>query len=309
VSRPACYGVRRLNPLRGVMQVVDTGNARALSGDGLEWEVQVLAEQPEHSWHSPNQHRPVMRFFRFGVWSASAGLGRVPVSPLLDLDAMWAEADALVARLNACADQVPFPLGDPYELWLQDAAGEPFCLSATTTRPELMDRIALQPWAATPLSEHGFVSPGLKRRGIPVRDGHDPRRHAGELERLVRTTAGSPARHAWFLRQGRGLGTPISAPGEPRPLPWLPLRPQWPDAGDTALVWDYFDWCAPTLLTLPDLDHPTRERLEQAVRGRAREVAARYRLYPRILNPGLIRQLRVEARIRSSAEPHPTAGR
>ncbi len=63
-SAPVCFGVRRLNPFQGMLQVVERGGARALSLDGESWEVQVLCAKPEHSWRSGNRGEPVMRFFR-----------------------------------------------------------------------------------------------------------------------------------------------------------------------------------------------------------------------------------------------------
>jgi hypothetical protein len=302
MAAAACFGVRRLSPLRGVLQVVRTEVARAFSGDGVTWEVQVLVPWPEHGWHSPNQHQPVLRFCRFGVWSAATGLGRVPVSPIMDLDAMWAGANALLAQLPDCLERLPFPAGDPLELWLLDPAGEPFCLAATATADAQLVEVRPPPWVATALTEHGFVSATLSALGVPRRQGPDPRHHAAELERLVRTRGGSPPRRQWFRRLPGGRGVPVGdeVAGADRPLPGLPLAVAWPEPRDQGLVGDYLDWCAPYLLTWPDLDDPARARLEQAAGSQARAVAALYRLYPRILDPDLIQRLRVEARLRDS---------
>ena len=64
---PVCYGVRRLNPFLGMLQVVELANARALSPDGLRWEIQVLCAQPEHTWRSANRGAPVMRYHRVAM--------------------------------------------------------------------------------------------------------------------------------------------------------------------------------------------------------------------------------------------------
>jgi hypothetical protein len=285
------YAVRRLNPFLGVIQVLESEAARALSGDGETWEIQVLAPKPEHSWRSGNRFTPVMRFFRFGTWNAVTGLGQVPVSPLFDLDAMWAAADVLADTLGDASTQLPFPLADQHELWLLDSDRQPVALAASAVEPERAAQLRPQPWAACDRSDHGFVSPHLERRGVTTAEDSDPRRHASELERLVRRTVGSPARHAW------------SASGHPRPDGGLPLRTTWPDPDDAALVDDYLNWCAPRLLTLPGLDDPTRDRLEHAARGQALAVAGLFRLYPKILNPGLIDAARVEARLRRAAVP------
>jgi len=44
-GQPLCYGVRRLNPFQGILQVVELGDARALSLDGVRWEIQVRCAQ------------------------------------------------------------------------------------------------------------------------------------------------------------------------------------------------------------------------------------------------------------------------
>ncbi len=40
-----CYAARRLNPFLGVVQVLETGTARAISVDSLNWQIQVKARQ------------------------------------------------------------------------------------------------------------------------------------------------------------------------------------------------------------------------------------------------------------------------
>jgi hypothetical protein len=84
------------------------------------------------------------------------------------------------------------------------------------------------------------------------------------------------------------------------------LREEWPQLADRDLVRDYLDWCAPFLLTLPDLGDAQRNRLEHAARARALEVDAIHRLYPKVVNPGLLDAIRVEARIRRSHTPGPS---
>ncbi len=310
-ATPRCYGVLRLNPFQGVLQVVELGPARALSADGERWEIQVLCAQPEHTWRSPNRAESVMRYFRFGAWSKTSGLRRVPVSPILDLDLLLGASSALTTALPQCIEGLPFPRADRFELWLLDAEGLPFALVASTTQEPLGTRTRSEPWAATARSDHGFRSERLLQRGIPVHDGHDPRHHASLLERVVRESAGRPARSGWFEREADGCGVavqPESVPEgwEPRRLtadtfPRLLLRETWPEPAQRDLVRDYLDWSAPYLLTLPGLGDDLRDRLEHAARARAMEVEALYRLYPRFLNTDLLKAIRVEARMRRTA--------
>jgi hypothetical protein len=127
------------------------------------------------------------------------------------------------------------------------------------------------------------------------------------LERLVRDTARRPLRFGWFERDADGGGWAVEsadAKGEgatrrlaAESFPSLLLREAWPQPADRDLVRDYLDWCAPFLLMLPDIDDRTRDRLEHAAKFRATDVDALHRLYPKFLNPGLLKCIRVEARM------------
>ncbi len=300
-----CYAVARLNPFMGMLQVVRTGAARALSADGVYWEIQVLAEQPEHDWRSPNANEPQMRYFRFGAWTAESGLQRVPVSPILDLNRMLAAEQELVALLPEALRQLPFAPGHRFELWLLDPEQRPLALIASTVKAQFISEVRTEPWAACALTEHGFVAPSLLARQIPAHDGHNPRRHAAELERQVRLAAGSPTRQAWFERDEDGAGSVLDDPRRrlaAADFPALLLAEDWPEPAAAALARDYFAWNAPYLLTLPGLGLETRGPLERAAAKRAVLTAALYRLFPEIIDPERLRAVRVEAKLREAAD-------
>jgi len=81
-------------------------------------------------------------------------------------------------------------------------------------------------------------------------------------------------------------------------FPPLLLREGWPQPVHRELVRDYLDWCAPFLLMLPGLADRARDQLDHAARVRALYFDALRRLYPKILNPRLLKSIRVEARMR-----------
>jgi hypothetical protein len=294
------YGVRLTSPFRGVVEVVQVEAARALSDDGRHWEVQVLAPLPEHSWHSPNRHRPVLRWLTFGTWNRQQGLRRVPMSPLFDIDALQTASASLLGQMPGLTQGLPFPLEDRHELWLPDRQGRPLALLATALDGEDLEGLRPGAWTATALSEHGFCSPSLLRRGIPMREGPDPRRHASELERLVHARAGRPLQ---LVMEAEGTGGLSGEPQGRSALPPLPLTSDWPDQ-EAALVQDYLDWCAPWLLALPDLPDALRDRLEHAARARPALVERQHRLYPKVLHPDLLRTIRVEAQLRHANPIH-----
>jgi hypothetical protein len=309
-GQPHMFAVRRLSPFQGTTQVVELGEARALSLDGIRWEIQVRCAQPEHTWRSSNKGEPVLRYFRFGVWSKETGLRWVPVTPLFDLDLLLSGSSALTEILPASIDALPFALADRYELWLLDPDELPFALLASSMSAPSGTGTRSEPWSANGRSDQSFQSPRLLKRGIPARQGMDHRHHVGLLERLVRDTAGHPVRVVWLTRDESGSGSPVeldrveqASPSKPftaKDLPPLLLREEWLEPTDRDLVQDYLDWCAPYLLTLPDIDDEHRERLEHAARTRPLELDMLCRLYPKILNPELVKSIRVEAQIRRS---------
>jgi len=215
---------------------------------------------------------------------------------------MQSASASMVEALPGCLERLPFPLMDRYQLWLLDRKRRPLALLAATMDPTHMAELRPQPWAATELSEHGFHSPTLAELGIGRLEGDNPRAHAARLEQLVRTAGGQPPRREWFERRSDGSGTALDGGRQldTAAFPNLLLRQEWDDPADSGLVSDYLEWCAPWLLTLPDLDDATRGRLERSARARALEVEARHRLYPRIIHPELIEAARVEARLRRS---------
>ncbi len=284
---PNCYAVRRLNPFLGVLQVLELPHARALSANGRDWELQIQAERPEHSWRSSNEHQPVLQYFRFGVWSRQRGLSQVPVSPILDLITLLSRSEELQAVLPDATAELPFPLRDSHELWALDASERPVALLASCCDEADREHYRAESWSATTADEHGFESASLSRQGIADHDDKNPRRHAHELEQRVKQHLGNPVQTAW-LRTGD------------TDTPSLPLSLDWPQEDDRQLVQDYLDWLAPALLCLQHLGDATRARLEQAAARQATRLAEHYPLYPKILDRQRIDSARVEARLRRS---------
>jgi hypothetical protein len=304
-AHPAqCFGLRRVNPFLGVVAVVKTDKARALSIDGINWQIQILAHPPRGLW-SGDGDSDKLQYFRFGIWSEANGLGRVPLNPILDLDRMLAASDELCQAVAANQAQAPFPLGPELEQWLLDADAVPLALVATTLDPDGLAEAGASDWSGGARGERAFVSATLSPSGeTPA----NRLAHVEALERLVRDTAGRPWAAQWFRRDGDiCVGLPNGAPPglEGRNLPAasfppLTLRTDWPDQLHAGLVQDYIAWLAPYLLTLPDLDEATRRELECSAVRHALLVDDLWHLYPQVLDPALLAQARVEAKLRRS---------
>lgn len=295
------FAIRRLNPFDGLLQVVTTADARALSSNGRNWEIQVLSDSPKGLW--ANIPFAGQRFYTFGLWSAADGLHRVPLNPLFNIRGMLESAQGLIGHLGPRTEELPFPLTDRYELWLLDeTSGRPIALLESARSAAELDHKTGQPWTAAAPGDLGFVSQQLLQQGLPVNDGHNPRLHATRLERLVR---GRGARHqTWYLRNtddsgGRALAQeqPDQAPGG---FPELPISLDWENAEERRLIMDYVAWKAPQLLLLPDLSAATRAMLEGLAVKNAVQIDRLWRLLPEIHDKPLLNKARVEARIRLS---------
>lgn len=304
-----CYALRRVNPFLGVVTVVKTSAARALSVDGVHWQIQILAQPPRGLWARGGDQEG-LRYFRFGLWSQSEGMTRVPLNPILDAGLMLRESERLVAQVRQAAPNLPFPLGPELELWLLDGEGLPLALLATAPPDTDLEEVTATEWVAGGRGdERPFMSPSLAAQGLAERDASGRRPHVEALERLVARRAGPRRRVQWFRVQGEevlGLDHRADPPLRGRrltraDLPTLSLRAEWEEEPAQRLVQEYLAWLAPYLLTLPDLPDPVRGDLEAKAVHHALLVDALWRLYPRVLDSELIKRARIEARLRRSA--------
>lgn len=301
MAQPDCYSIRRLAPFLGMTEVIDTGEARAVSVDGLNWQIQMRCQAHAAKWGRLDQREPVWRYARVGAWSPSEGLHRLPLDPALDTQDIERCAQALLGTLASKRRQVPFPPRDRIEWWLLDAADKrPLALLASAVDERSLPQ--------TPTGTEWIPMRPDETSPVP---GRDHGLHPQALTALVGRAAGKPASAQWFRRieNGDGVGLtgvhlePVLRGRElPRAsFPVLLLREDWENPAERALIQDFFNWQAPWLLTLPKLSPNLRDRLEHAACARPLAVDAVHRLYPRILNPDLINQALIEAALRQSA--------
>jgi hypothetical protein len=298
----SAFSIRRLNPFNGVLQVFSTDNARALSGNGVIWEIQVLSDTPQGLW--ANMPFSGKAFYTFGRWTQATGLQQVPVNPLFNVREMITFAEQLIAALSTVLDDLPFPLADIYEQWLLDEQNlTPVALLMSCRKATEMSHRDTAKWIAAERGDFSFISEQLLARDQPNNDGYNPRVHASILEALVRHRAGQPHRRAWYKHLPDGRYCACEEDGfKPIPgtFPELPITENWEDEEEHGLVADYIAWKAPQLLQLQGLSSENRQRLEHLAVMQAEVVERLWRLYPEIHNKDLLNSARVEARIRSS---------
>lgn len=306
---PDCFAIRRLNPFLGVAQVPDIGIGRAISIDGVSWQIQIRGKLPASKRSLEGCNAINRKYFRFGHWSAAAGLVHIPVNPELDNRQMFSECETLLELLGTCAGNVPFCLEVNIELWLLDHDRLPLAMLASAVREELVSNLNAGKWWATLSTEEGFHSSAPEARGYPNMTGGGNRGHATFMEQQVMNAASG---HCWFIRHGDGAGRVLyednNCPDikpDPGPdyFPKFPLRNYWESDDNTAVADNRVQWLAPCLLTLQSLDDSTRSALEHAARTNAALVDGQFRLYPRVINGELLESARVESRMPRSATP------
>jgi len=283
------YAIRRVNPFLGVLQVLETARARALSTNGVAWNIEVRAEQPA-SWGSLNRGRGKLAYLRYGLWSPQEGLVRWPISRHRSDPALAGQCEELIEVVRAHLGQLPFTLVDRRELWLFDSEDRaPIALLASATADGTRQ----------PSAEPKYWSASLGADGLPSQ-GRFP--GATELEELVRRRAGFNVRTHWVLRQpdGSGVSDTRAQPLATAEFPPYLLTEDWPEARAAELVRDYFAWIAPALLTLQDLSSAERVRMERCLSVQAVSVEYHWHLYPEMIDTAMLRAARVQNRLQQA---------
>ena len=281
-----CYAKRRVNPFRGVMQIIESEEGRALSCNGIVWEILVRATQGRAPDNLDREDKKT--YYRFGMWSMDYGLMKRSDSPVDDQDYfhLSSKCDVLVGYLQDYHDQLPFPLEDVLELWLFDKDDQrPLVLLSSVLPDAGLPSPEPKVWSAC----KGPAGSASQRRY--------PR--ADELEAQVKQRAGNSMNKHWLRRLAGGdgvyEGTGDSVPAEQFPV--LLLDENWTDEDEQRCARDYIRWISPSLLTLQHLDRATRERIENNLNVQAISIEHHWHLYPEVIDQKLLKAARVQSRI------------
>ncbi|MCU7871530.1 MAG: hypothetical protein KZQ91_02175 [Candidatus Thiodiazotropha sp. (ex Lucinoma borealis)] len=296
------FSLRRLNPFNGTLQVFNIDTARALSSNGIHWEIQVLSDSPQGLW--ANMPYSGQQYYTFGLWSVSEGLKQVPINPLFNVRDMIKSSEQLIEQLQTVVESLPFPLADRYELWLLDEEEkQPVTLLQSCRTEQEMALNSAPKWIAAVQGDFSFISNHLLKRGLKNNDGYNPRVHTSVLEATVRGRGGENPTSLWFFSEKGGYtaySQSIDVMHNKWHFPKLPLCEDWKEQEEKQLISDYIAYKAPQMLMLPDLSSATRDRLEQVAVKQAEVVERLWRLYPKIHNKELLNSARIEAKIRSA---------
>ena len=281
------YAIRRVNPFLGVLQVIETQGGRAVSSNGVVWEIDLRTER-SGVWGSLNKDTKQAVYYRFGLWSVDEGLVNRPLAPHLDKEQLTLQYEFLIQSIHQRLQYVPFKLIDNRELWLFDKEEK---------RPIAL--LASQKIDAKPLSpEPKYWKSCLGANGLASQY-----RYAGAriLEELIERTASTNICKYWINRSADGGD--IMEGGKNLPVGEFPsylISENWPDNELVSLVSDYIAWIAPSLLTLQHLSKEERNRLEGYLNVQAISVEHHWHLYPEIMDEKKLKAARVQCRLQKT---------
>lgn len=302
------YAQRLLNPFRGSVHTLRHHSAEAITTDGVHWDIYVantmmLQEQD-------GVHEVQVGDMRYGSWSVAQGLRRGRLSPSEDFRRMEAMGADLYEYLLQTHQQVPFVFTDHVELWLLDADTRPLALLHSESSERDIDLTMPITWRAGMAAREEFKSSAMEAL---CAQGSPDIAAADYVAHYVNRCAGRKPAAQWFRREPDGRGRGLRGIGLPAGLegrvldeslfPPLFLADTGHDAAHQLLIEDFLAWQAPWLLLLPHLDHATRRSLERRARLRVFTLEQQFRLYPAIVDTGVIQAARVEAVMRRSQLP------
>ncbi|MFW2374322.1 MAG: hypothetical protein ACN4GM_14445 [Gammaproteobacteria bacterium] len=295
------YSIRQLSPFKGSIHIVSLPYARALTNDGINWQIQVSCEVHQQQWNINNDPGIQRRYIFYGFWTESGGISRIPLDPSLDVpDESYVE-ELLVGAIQLALPELPFTAADHYELWLLDNCHNlPIALLRSATDPHQLDQIDIHRWRASDQAGHNFNPQQAACNTDPVL----------KLQSLINDDTCCPPRAQWFLRENDGSGLGLQGQNLDSALvhrrlirqqfPELLIKENWQEPFSRMLAEDYHHWLSPSLLTLSHISLATRQRLEDAAVNRALDVSRRYKLYPTITRSAWLNRILVETKLRKS---------
>lgn len=290
IAEVRAYAVRRVNPFLGVLQVIETPGGRAISSNGVVWEIELRTER-SGMWGSLNRDAKQAVYYRFGLWSADDGLVNRPLAPHLDREQLTSQYEFLIQSIQQRLQYIPFKLIDNRELWLFDKEKrQPLALLAS-----------LKPGDNPPSPEPKYWKSCLGANGVASQYRFPASR---DLENLIESTASTNIYKYWVNREEDGSGL-LERDGECLKVSKFPsflLSENWPHEDQVSLVKNYIAWIAPSLLSLQHLSIDERSRLEGQLNVQAVSVEHHWHLYPETVDEKILTAARVQCRLQKAQQ-------
>jgi len=305
------YSIRQLNPFRGIVQIVRSSTARALSSDGIVWRLQIRSDLEHIPWGLVDNPNVLKAYHLYGIWTERDGLTRLPIHPVIDVDRANLEASTLIASLQNLPE-MPFPLKDNIEFWLRDKnSGLPLSLIASICEQDPLPDSLDPHWLPSMPGENNLTIKRVDSNTLnnsSILTGKSAHEY---LASIVMRQCNKPPQGYWIKRQADGSGLVYSnITNYPLPSPTVLAARYFPRhmlsidqfiEQERPVLQQYIKWLAPYLLTLQTLDDETREQLEVDAFKRPMVLHIVHRTLPKVINRKLLNAALVEAELRKAA--------
>lgn len=285
-SEVQCYAIRRVNPFLGVLQIIKNSSGRAISANGVVWDIEVCDEF--NDWSNLAQGDEENIYIRYGLWSADEGLVSRPLNPHGEDDPLTEKCHRLIQSIETNLHRLPFKIEDTRELWLFDSDTlNPLALLAAVRPEDKFTSVEPRYWSSC-LGADGVSSQYRFRE-------------SRELEQQVKARAGFNIKKYWLQRQPDASAwieytqQPLAA----ERIPPLLLTENWADHTEQQRARNFISWIAPSLLTLQMIQPEVRQRLERTLNVQAISVEHHWRLYPEIIEQKYVKSARIQSRIQA----------
>ena len=271
------YSQRITPPYFGLVQIVETEQARATTMDGLTWEFYFMATVPGQG------NRPDRHYQR--RYSPVALIDGQEIKKIAQQLSENQEMDERILELIVfIADaELPFPCIDKFEYWLLDEKDDsPLALIfSCVTRDQMESFPNKTEWTALPAAVMG-----IEKTPEELQAGERPVN--ARFESIVSERAGHYPKAKWFSRH----------PEETETFPPLLVKEDWQQDEHKDLCQRYIQRQAARLLLLHGLEQNDRKRLEIAAKNNVFEAERFSACYPEVVDQKIMNSILVEARLR-----------
>ena len=289
-----CYSVRQLSPFVGNIQVVQADYCRALSSDGIQWQIQASCETHQQEWNISNDEYIPRRYVLYGSWNKHSGISTLPLDPMLDVPSLEHIENTLIKSLLDSNVELPFDQVDNYECWLTlQPDAQPLALLNSVTHEYMIPHELPKRWQAIPQQQSLSSLPDTLTENDIF-----------HLENYINQHG---TQHVWFKRisnrSGVGVRVSVTDPYITLPatdFPELLINESLLPESFRSIAHELISWQSPRLLGLHFLSSCSRSRLEQAAQHYALETSKRLSIYPCSLSDKILNKILVEMKIRGS---------
>lgn len=286
-SNIECYSVRQLSPFIGNIQIVQANYCRALSSDGLIWQIQASCETHQQAWGIFDDEYIPRRYVLYGSWDSQNGFSHLPLDPMLDVPGIKHVNDTLISALQENQHRLPFQQRDIFECWMLDKETSlPLALLASTINQQMIQHIQPGSWQAIPQQ--------LKNESRALLS-------ASDISLLESGINSQSKQYSWYQRLDDGSGRLLSDSQnliDANNFPELLLNTQLLAESIRDIANQYLKWQSPRLLSLQFLQPSTRRKLEQSAQHYAIDTHRRMSIYPQPLSQHILNKIMVELKIR-----------